>query len=92
MTLFSKKKKKTQTYTSHKLSFLVLTSNKVDSSVCLKCLVLKSCIAKLFETARVYFKCPLMPLHQYKYADCRALNIIVPKPNWAFIFFKNYYK
>lgn len=86
---FFKKKnttKTTQTYAVRKLNFLVLTSNKVDSSVCLKCLVLKSCIAKLFETARVYFKCPLMPLHQYKYTDCRALNIIVPKPKLGFHF------
>lgn len=84
---FKKKKTKTtQTYAVRKLNFLVLTSNKVDSSVCLKCLVLKSCIAKLFETARVYFKCPLMPLHQYKYTVFRALNIIVPKPKLGFHF------
>lgn len=83
-TFFKKKTKTIQTYAICKLNFLVLASNKVDSSVCLKCLVLKSCIAKLFETPRVYFKCPLMPLHQYKYSDCRALNIIVPKPKLGF--------
>lgn len=33
---------------------------KQGRSLCLKCLVLKNCIAKLFETARVYFKCPLI--------------------------------
>lgn len=25
-----------------------------------------------------------MPLHQYKYSDCRALNNIVPKPKLGF--------
>lgn len=35
------KKKKTQTYAIRKLNFLVLASNRVDSFVCLTCLVLR---------------------------------------------------